>query len=82
MSTSVLERLQVNVASIVIGALLFIIIKVWTETIALIVDAVSKEETIWNDKVKKHLISSSIITFFSVCIMILLYIRTFNQIHA
>ena len=77
-----MERLQVNVASIVIGALLFIIIKVWTETIALIVDAVSKEETIWNDKVKKHLISSSIITFFSVCIMILLYIRTFNQIHA
>ena len=76
--SSTLERLQVNVASIVIGALLFIIIRVWMETFSLVADCITKNQPIWNEAIKKHLISSSIITFFSVCIIILFYMRTEN----
>lgn len=77
--SSTLERLQVNVASIVIGALLFIIVRVWMETFSLVADNITKNKPMWNDTIRKHLISSSLITFFSVCIIILFYIRANNQ---
>lgn len=73
MSNPIFKRLELNVVSIVIGALVFIVIRVWCETIMDTSDSVHKRHHPKCNELKKMTITSILITLFIIFIIIVIY---------
>jgi hypothetical protein len=67
---SVQSRLQINIYSIVIGALIFIIIRFWCETIAAWSDNVTKKR---KRDLRQSYVSTLFITFLTIFLIFFIY---------
>jgi hypothetical protein len=72
MEKSVAAKLELNVVAIVIGALIFIGIRFWSETIFELSDTVHKHGG-RDNKWKRMLVSTTLISLFVIFLIILIY---------
>ena len=72
MNKSISHRLELNIIAIVIGALVFIGVRFWAETIFEITDSVHKVGS-RESRVRRMVVSSLLISMIAVFLIILIY---------